>query len=162
MCGTLSNFHRQTVSQFLVFSAKVYTFANFFKISRPQKFMPVKCFKIGHPRNFKNFCKILKIFTNVVGNCSSYVKILESQGLQRGSGQSNHNNLFTFNFYIFIFSFHHRNSCMAIGALGHTYVRLHVAGIQNVFVQISLEKYKSNMIETKIMLFLHINQFLLF
>ena len=58
MCGTLSyyerkNFYKQTVSQFSVFSAKVYMSAKFFKICHPQKFMPVKFFKLGHPRNFK-------------------------------------------------------------------------------------------------------------
>ena len=58
MCGTLSyykrrNVYRQTVSQSLVFSAKLYMSAKFFKISHPQKFMPVKFFKAGHPQNFK-------------------------------------------------------------------------------------------------------------
>ena len=83
MCGTLGyykrrNFHRQTVSQFLVFSAKVYMSAKFFKICHPQKFMPVKFFKIGHQRDLKclqNF----KYISKCVVNYSSYIKILESQ-----------------------------------------------------------------------------------
>ena len=68
MCRNLSyykrrNFHRPTVSQFLVFSAKVCMSEKCFKICRPQKFMPVKFFKIGHPGNckclpnFKDFSK---------------------------------------------------------------------------------------------------------
>ena len=102
--------------------------------------MPVKFLKTGHPQNFKFLQKMLKIFPNVVGNCSSYVKILEIQVLQRGTRQSSHNNVFIFNFYVSIISClnttcppsHHHNGFMAICVLGHTYVRLHVAGIQNI------------------------------
>ena len=83
MCGTLGyykrgHFHWQTVSQFSVFSVKVYMSAKFFKICHPQKFTPVKLFKTGHPQNL-NVRKMLKIFPNVAG--TSYVKISESQVL---------------------------------------------------------------------------------
>ena len=83
---------------------------------------------------------MLKIFPNIVGNCSSYVKISESQVLERGATQSNQNNVFIFNFYICILSCHnttcplshHRNGCMENCALGHMYVRLHFVGIQKM------------------------------
>ena len=122
MCGTLNcykrkNFPRQTFSQFLVFSAKIYMSATFFKICHRQKFMLVKFFKTCHRRNFK-CCKVLKIFPNIVRNCSSYVII--------------------FNFQICILCClstayppsHQHNGCMENCALGHTFVRLHVTGIQ--------------------------------
>ena len=88
--------------------------------------MPVKFLKTGHPQNFKCLQKMLKIFPNVVGNCSSYVKILEIQVLQRGTRQSIHNNVFIFNFYVSIISFlntkcppsDHHNGCMATVYLG--------------------------------------------
>ena len=129
-------FHRQTISHFLVFSAKVYMSGKFFKRCHPQMFMPVKFFKIGHPQSL-NACKILKIFQNVVGKCSSYDKILESQVLQRDTKQSSHSNVFIFNIYICILSClnttcppgHHHNGCITICAFGYTYVQLHVAGI---------------------------------
>ena len=80
---------------------------------------------------------MLTIFPNVEGNCSSYVlKFLKAKCTR----QSSHNNVFIFNFYICILSYpnttcssnHHHNDCMAICALGHTYVRLHVADIQKI------------------------------
>ena len=52
---------------------------------------------------------------------------------------------------------HQHNGCMAVFALGQMYVRLHVAGIQNV-LDIS-RKTKSNMTQTKITLILSRYQF---
>ena len=60
--------------------------------------------------------------------------------LQTDTRRSNLNNVFTFDFYICILSClntiyppcHHCNACIAICAFDHTYVELHVAGIQKI------------------------------
>ena len=140
MCWTLSYHKRKSQTDCFTFFGLLCKSIYVCKIS-PKKFMLVKFLKTGHPQNFKCLQKMLKIFPNVVGNCSSYNKILEIQVLQRGTRQTNHNNVFIFNFYISILNClnttcppsHHHNGCMAICVLGYTYVRLHLAGIQNIF-----------------------------
>ena len=52
--------------------------AKVFKICHLQKITPVKFFKTGCLQ-ILNVWKMLKNFPNVVGNCSSYVKILEAK-----------------------------------------------------------------------------------
>ena len=123
---------KKKLSQFLVFSAKVYMSVKFFKICHWQKFMPVKSFKIGHPRNFKclqNFKDFSKCCREVLGNPIATMVLY-----------------LTFIYVYLVALIQHALPVITIMAVWQ-FVDL---GTRMVCVDI----YKCNMIETKIMLIL--------